>query len=408
MELINGSGFDLQATQGLDKQGQPWLVALAKATYRFEPDETGRPQLAEKQNQLMASDTFEGEPGLSTPFFESDYVPLKRACDVVLKGSAHAPWVRSSPGSATHIDTSLAVQSAMGVALLHKRIRVYGERRWVKRLGALWMMGDAQPFSSMPVTYSRAFGGLFTHESIGSSDPRDFLAHPMNLVGRGYGKGKFMQRATGALAHQTELWHSGSWQSVGNPSEDGVPASYGPIARNWQPRLAFAGTYDQHWQDEVFPLLPADFDERYYQCAPLDQQMPFPRGGEIITLGNLSLVAAQNGERSRGLLSFRLPPENKLALPMVLLPKNRQQIALKPVVDTISIDADAGTYDITWRANAPLKRSLHEVHTLAAGSVCKRWWKSRVYGTDDCGCGGFETDDEDLAPVDQALADTDA
>jgi len=44
---------------------------------------------------------------------------------------------------------------------------------------------------------------------------------------------------------------------------------------------------------------------------------------------------------------------------------------------------------------------------VAAGSVCKRWWKSRVLGTEDCGCGGFETNDEDLAPVNAPLHDGD-
>jgi len=101
------------------------------------------------------------------------------------------------------------------------------------------------------------------------------------------------------------------------------------------------------------------------------------------------------------LTCFRLPA---LDLPIVVLPKNRSPVALTPVVDTLVIDTDADTFDIVWRARMPLKRGLHEIHTVAAGSVCKRWWKSKVYGTDDCGCGGLETSDEDLAPVTEALS----
>jgi hypothetical protein len=252
----------------------------------------------------------------------------------------------------------------------------------------------------MPVTYSRAFGGAYTHDMIGSDNPNDYLSHPMNLVGRGYAKGKFLKLIDEMPAHQTELWVGGKVQTISDPSQMHAPASFGPLARNWQPRLKFCGTYDQHWQDEIFPLLPPDFDDRYHQCAPLDQQMPYPQGGEIITLAHLSEQAARDVEQTKGLLSIQLP---RLHMPMVMLPKTRDQIAMQAVVDTIAIDADAGTYDITWRARTPLKRSLHEVHTVAAGSVCKRWWKSRVYGSEDCGCGGFETDDEDLAPVDEAL-----
>jgi hypothetical protein len=76
MDLINGTKADLQATQSLDKEGRPWLTVIAKATYRFELDDTGRPALAEKQNKLIVSDLFEAEPGLSTPFFGSSSISL--------------------------------------------------------------------------------------------------------------------------------------------------------------------------------------------------------------------------------------------------------------------------------------------------------------------------------------------
>jgi hypothetical protein len=405
MELINGTKFDLQATQGLDKAGAPWLIVMAKATYRFGSDESGRPALADQQNKLIASDLFEAEPGLSTPFFESDYVPKKLACDVIVKGNAHAPHVNGQPRAVSHLDVGLIVQRK-NQKLLKKVIRVYGERQWYKRMAGLWALTEAEPFTVMPVTYGRAFGGMHTHTAIDSSDPNDFCAHGGNLVGRGYASGKFVRLLEGAPAHQTELWINGHIKPIVDPEKRHAPASLGPIARNWAPRLQWAGTYDAAWQENVFPLLPADFDERYYQCAPLDQQMAFPSGGETITLANLTATAAaayaSTAKASQGLLTFTLP---KLTLPMVVLPKNRRQVALMPVVDTIAIDADAGTYDLTWRASLPLARSLHEIHTVAAGSVCKRWWKSRVYGSEDCGCGGFETDDEDLAPVTEALED---
>jgi hypothetical protein len=37
------------------------------------------------------------------------------------------------------------------------------------------------------------------------------------------------------------------------------------------------------------PLLPADFDERFFQCVPQDQQAPaFLRGGEPVVLSGLT------------------------------------------------------------------------------------------------------------------------
>ena len=47
------------------------------------------------------------------------------------------------------------------------------------------------------------------------------------------------------------------------------------------------------------PLLPVDFDDRFFQCAPIDQQASqFLRGGEQVNLLNLS---------STGNLRFLLP-----------------------------------------------------------------------------------------------------
>jgi hypothetical protein len=119
-----------------------------------------------------------------------------------------------------------------------------------------------------------------------------------------------------------------------------------------------------------------------------------PQGGEQVLLYHL--------HPTRPRIAFALP---KLALPMVVLDKERQVHALEPLADTLSFDVDAEQFSVVWRARHPLRRGVDEVDTLAAGSICKRWWKSRVLGTDDCGCGGFETDDDDLAPVTEALED---
>lgn len=378
MELINGTKFDLNATQALDKHGQPWLVVIAKATYRISEHPDHRPELAENQRGLLMADVFEGEPGISAPLFENDFVPFKPACDVIVKGAAHAPEGKPV--------TELGIGLMVGP--IKKTIVVTGNRHWRTTLGGL-EPGKPEPFVTMPVTYSRAFGGMFDHTAIDSRNTSDFIAHPGNLAGCGHAGGKFLALLKGRAVPNLEFANA----RVKDPEKLYPPAALGPIARNWAPRLAFAGTYDQQWQDDIFPLLPPDFDERFHQSAPADQQMPYPQGGEEVTLMNL--------RPGGGLTHFHLP---RLALPMIALSRNRNQTVLTPVVDTIAIDTDAGTFDLVWRARMPLQRSLHEVHTVAAGSVCKRWWKSRVYGSDDCGCGGLETNDEDLAPVTEALA----
>ncbi|WP_437484895.1 DUF2169 domain-containing protein [Sorangium sp. So ce1014] len=377
MELINGTKLALDAIQALDKHGQPWLVVIAKGTYRI-PAPNNVPELDKTQRGLLTKDVFEGEEGLSAPLFEADFAPIKPACDVIIKGSAHAPHGKP----VTELDVGVMVGP------IKKIVRVVGDRRWIRVLGG-YKPSMPEPFVGMPLSYGRAFGGLFDGAAIGSDDPGDFLAHPANLVGCGYARGKLLGQIEGRAVPNLESPDS----PIQDPKTLYAPVSLGPVARNWAPRLTFAGTYDQRWQDEIYPLLPPDFDERFYQCAPADQQMPYPRGGEEVTMLNLFAGG--------GLTRFCLPD---LTLPMIALSRRRTQALLSPKVDTLAIDADVGTFDLVWRARMPLQRSVREVLVVAAGSICKRWWKSRVFGSGDCGCGGIETRDEDLAPVTEVLA----
>jgi hypothetical protein len=63
--------------------------------------------------------------------------------------------------------------------------------------------------------------------------------------------------------------------------------------------VKLAGTCDAKWAANRAPLLPEDFDDRFYQCAPRDQQTAqFLKGGEEVHLINLT---------PGGSLAFRLP-----------------------------------------------------------------------------------------------------
>jgi hypothetical protein len=53
--------------------------------------------------------------------------------------------------------------------------------------------------------------------------------------------------------------------------------------------VGYAGTYDERWLQTRQPLLPDDFDDRHFQCAPVDQQAPsFLRGGEPVVCHHLT------------------------------------------------------------------------------------------------------------------------
>ncbi|HZF97097.1 MAG TPA: DUF2169 domain-containing protein [Pseudoxanthomonas sp.] len=372
MEIVNGTRYLLEGQLSDDKFGRRYLLAVAKATFKFPEDGGGdaTPRLADLQQPIFSSDLFEGEPGLSTPYFEADAAYYKPRCDIVVKAAAYPPNGRAVP----ELDVGFRVGEC------EKWAHVVGERHWQR--GFLGLAPSApEPFLRMPITYSRAYGGT----RIEKGQHRVYAANPL---GCGY--------ATAAggtdLADHPVPNLEARGAPITDPHRAHAAVSFGPIGRSWDARIGFAGTYDQHWIDEVFPLLPADFDEQYFQCVPADQQIAHPRGGEQV------LLYQMHPRRPR--IAFRLP---RLHLPMVVLDRDRRVHRLQPLPDTLNFDVDAETFSVTWRVRHPIRRSLDEVHTLAAGLLCKRWWKARVTGTADCGCGGKETDDEDLAPVTEAL-----
>ena len=144
--------------------------------------------------------------------------------------------------------------------------------------------------------------------------------------------------------------------------------AFGPIGRGWKPRSQLAGTYDQHWLDNVFPFLPADFDSRYYQAAPLDQQTPYPRGGEVAAVQNLT---------PNGLLQFRLPD---LSLPVEFVMKNGKTKQQQAIMDTIYIEPELKRVLLVWRASIPLRNNMFDVVQVIVGKLSKAFYRARETG----------------------------
>lgn len=346
MELLNSTGMQAAYTQGTDKDARDSLVVVVKATYRI-PFDGGEAKLAEQQKPLIMADTFTGEPGFSAPIYEADFAPLKPRCDILLVGSAHAP-----NGQAV---TQLPV--GLKVGAMTKSFNVVGDRVW--EVGGLSVNPSRpQPFLQMPITYDRAYGGLDNvHE-----DPSQHSAFMANPVGKGYRR-HTMQIEGLPVPNSEELN-----KPITSPTGDYRPMSFGSIGRNWLPRYPLAGTYDQHWIDNISPFLPPDFDNGYFQAAPPDQQVPYLLGGEDVVLANL---APQ--ER----IYFKLP---KVDMPIVFFYKKGGRFETHGVIDTLVLEPDAGIFTICWRASLPLKRNMFEVGQVLAGKMSPAWWRARELG----------------------------
>ena len=176
---------------------------------------------------------------------------------------------------------------------------------------------------------------------------------------------------TGARGFSTPLWEPTTpavSEEVTSPFGDYTPMSFGPMGRGWPARIEFGGTYDQNWIDNVFPFLPADFDERHYQAAPEDQQIPHPKGGEEIVLMNLTPA---------GRTAFKLPP---LHLPVTFYPRHGEESAAAAVADTLFFEPEANRFTVTWRTSLPLKKNMLEIAQVVVGRMSRGWHRAREGG----------------------------
>lgn len=345
MRFTNESGLPASWTMGFRRDGREQLIVIAKATYTLPTTGEG-PTLADVQLPLVEADEFSGEPGESAPTHETDYAHGKLACDVLLLGSAYAP-----PG---HRTTRLAVGLKLGA--VEKQFVVVGSRKWQKRLVGV-SASAPRSFERLPISYDVAFGGTdHTRASDGQTDTFE-----PNPVGVGYGRHRSW--IDGRPLPTTEQ----PGQPIENPGHRYVPMAYSPCGRNWLPRRLYAGTYDKSWIESTAPLWPDDFDERYFQAAPADQQMPYPKGGEPVILRNLTPDGAR---------VFQLP---RLHMPVVFLPHKGADANVDANCDTLVLLPDRGLFTVTWRAVLPLARSVFDVKETIVGHMSVAWHRARRF-----------------------------
>ena len=130
-----------------------------------------------------------------------------------------------------------------------------GNRVWQR--GVLLGPSPTAPekFTVMPFSYDNAFGGI---DKTREEKSKHGGYSCRTISGVGYHDHPLRRFIDGKPLPNTEETGRPITDSRGNYR----PMSFGPIFRAWQPRLKYAGTYDDKWLENTFPFLPADFDER--------------------------------------------------------------------------------------------------------------------------------------------------
>ncbi len=348
MQLVNATDMEAGYTLGMEPSAREHLVVVIKGTFDI-PATDEEPRLADEQMPLVEADTFTGEPGRSAPVYEADYPLRKPQCDILLNGSAYAPG-----GQPTK-----KVRVGMKVGAVAKVFDVVGDRVWQSR-GMTVVASSPKPFTVMPISYDRAFGGTDDQHP----DPKEHGAYLPNPVGRGFHRQTAAEFIDGQPLPNTEQ----PGKQVTSPKGKYRPMSFGTVGRGWEPRFRLAGTYDEAWFEEVFPFLPADFQDAYHQAAPDDQQAANVDPGAMVALLNLT---------PEGRTTFRLPGVD---LPVLFFHKRGGREERRARLDTVMIEPDARRFILTWRASVPLRRDIFEITQVLVGRKSRAWWRAKQLG----------------------------
>jgi hypothetical protein len=225
-----------------------------------------------------------------------------------------------------------------------KDILVFGDRRWESSLVGL-TASTPKAFSEMPLTFDRAFGGQ--DDSRGECK---VAVEQRNLAGVGFHPHRPKKDITGKPLPNLEHPR----HRIASCHDKPEPIGFGCVGRSWKPRIDFAGTYDQRWLDEVAPFLPADFDSRYFQSAPHDQQFPHFRGGERLRCFNMS---------ANPVVEYVIP---SLSVPVRFRFVDRT-VERPSVLDTVILEPHENLAMLVWRASVPLGKKLNLLQFIEVG-----------------------------------------
>lgn len=323
-KTFNKTPFETDLVVFPDEHGRDTAIAVVKATFSIETD---RITVAETQQPIVAVDEYWGDPRSTSLKYASETSLPKPFTDIVMIGHAY-----SNGKTKCHV--------ALRVGEYCKIVTVYGDRTW-KGLLSLGDKTDPRPFYKMPLIYENTYGGSDQHKS----DPEKVATCPENPVGTGFTMAKGRNQLKGMKAPNIVPYRQGVLDLLAEDKPDG----FGYIPANWLPRSSYCGTFDQAWQKERMPYMPADFNPKFYNAAHPDLiTRQYLKGNEPVRIENAT---------PDGLLAFRLPD-----IPMTItfnIGGRRSTVA--PNIDTLILEPDEQRFMLIYRAGLTCDKKMMEV-----------------------------------------------
>jgi hypothetical protein len=322
-ELANRTRFAADRTWVQDKDGVKHWVVVVRATFDIAAD--GSCSIAGEQSPPLLLPKYRGEEGKSSLEYEADMIASKPGTDVYVNGHAVAPNGRPT--------TKVTVGLRIGGRL--KVLEVIGDRQYERDVTGQVVPSHPLPFLKVPVIYERAYGG-FDDTDPDPAQQKLFAANPV-------GSGVVASRARLLGKPVANIEFPGA-----SPGSKGA-AGFGAVCSYWTPRIQYGGTYDAKWITDRKPLLPDDFDPRFFLCAPVDQQfVPHLRGGDRIEVAGMTPTGA---------LAFDLP-RIPLGFETIIDGKSKHH---RGELQTVVVEPDHPRVIMVWQA---MLRCHHEMDFL--------------------------------------------
>ena len=331
--IDNQTPFPAQYFQMADVLDQTFHVVALRQTYSLQQlDENNEPILVQTQQPLCTQDEYYDQPHNSSLIQESDLAPFKPRCDVIFNHAvAYAP--QGKPQASWPVGVQLGGWE--------KLLTVTGPRFLERTLAGDWDLTKPEPCTQVPIRYEHAWGGTcrIPYTATSDDEAEQYWAYPENSVGCGFAPKEWVKKTQVADVDAPQLEVFKQPLKNRHITQQNYPVvGLGAISRWWSPRLQYAGTYDERWKKSRWPGLPEDFEFDYWNCAPQDQQIPYPEGGEQVAL---------HGLLPEGILHFQLPTQ-----PITLLLHLNAGIPLfKPMhIDTVIFNMQRMELGLVYRA----------------------------------------------------------
>ena len=162
-----------------------------------------------------------------------------------------------------------AMHVAVTVGEVSRFLSIFGDRHWENTAEGP-VFSQPIPFTEMPLTSERAFGG------------EGFIDNP---TGCGFYPADVRDQVGSLPLPNIEI--AGS--EIRTAGDHPAPALIGAVSPDNPARLALAGTYDKAWVAHQMPDWPQDFNPKYFMAAQAAQQQPqFFTGDELIRVVGMS------------------------------------------------------------------------------------------------------------------------